>query len=145
MRKVFSIIVYVIAGLCLAEVACLGFINIQAKAIKWSIMLVFLVVAAIALGGGLVLDRFHNWRRTTGIVLLSTSACVVFVVFTFACLMMTKEYRQMINLDTFAVLSDYVTGGAVIAGFTILGWVFLRTKKDCAEQDAPADAGNLRR
>ena len=41
-----------------------------------------------------------------------------FVVVTFVCALMTDEIKQMMRPDTLTFFSDYLTGGAVIVGFT---------------------------
>ena len=138
-RKVLSIILNIIAGFFFYGLSLLGFTNEPLTGVKWGIMIGFSVMAVVALCGALALTRFRNWRRDTGIVLLSASGFTVFLIFTFICLLMTEEFRKMMRPDTLAFFSDYLTGGAIIVGFAGLGCVLLKTNKGSAEQRARAD------
>jgi hypothetical protein len=125
-RKVFSIVFFVIAGFFFYMVGLLGFVSEPSILAKWGIVLGFTSPAAIALLAGLALGRFRCWKRNTGIVLLSSMGVSLFVVLTFFCLLMTEEFRMMMTPDTLAYFRDYYAGSAVIAGFTILGLILLK-------------------
>jgi hypothetical protein len=109
--------------------------------VKLGILLGFSVPAVAALAGGLALTRFRNWRRDTGVVLLCASGFTAFVIFTFACLLMTEEFRKMMRPDTMTFFSDYMTGGGVIAGLAVLGWILVKANKRTAGQDTASNGG----
>ena len=139
MRKVSSIILKVIAGFFVYMVSLLAFVSEPPTGVKLGILIGFSVPAVVALCGGLALTRFRNWKRDTGIVLLSASGFTAFLIFTFACLLMTEEFRRMMKPDTLTFFSDYLTGGVVIVGLAILGWILVKADKRKAEQGAALD------
>src|SRR5215831_13993240 len=140
MRKVSSIILRVIAGFFFYMVSLLAFISEPPMGVKLGIMLGFSIPALAALAGGLALTRFCHWRRDTGLVLLWASGFTAFLVFTFACMFSTEEFRKMMRPDTIKFFSDYVTGGAVIAGLAVFGWILVKADKRRAENGtAPND------
>jgi hypothetical protein len=126
MRKIFGIILYIIAGFFLYGVNLFGFARVPTPAAKWGIMAVLAIVAALALAVGLALARFRNWRRDAGIVLLGTSGFTAFVAFTFLCLFLTEEFRELMRPDTLRFFSDYATGIAVTIVYAGVGWSLLR-------------------
>jgi Mn2+/Fe2+ NRAMP family transporter len=126
-RNLFSIIFSVIAGFFFYMVSLLGFVNEPPAGTKWLLMLIFIIPAVTALCIGLALKGFRNWRKNTGIILISASLLTIFIAFTIACLMLTEEFRQMMKPDTLAFFSDYMTGIAVILGFVIIGWLLIKT------------------
>lgn len=142
-RQVSSIVLNAIAGFFFYIVAILGFINVPSYGVKWAIMAGFMVPALLALCAGLALKRFCNWRKTSGIVLISSSAFTAFGVFTFACLLMEEDFRKMMKPDTLTIFSDYLTGATVIIAFAGLGWMLLKTNKGCVEQGTTLDSATL--
>lgn len=139
MRKVSSIILKVIAGFFFYMVSLLAFVNEPPTGGKLGILIGFSVPALVAMVIGLALSHFQNWRRDVGIVLLSATGFTAFLIFTFACFLMTEEVQNMIRPDTLTFFSDYLTGCVVIVGLAILGWVLMRTNKKGAEQGTPLD------
>jgi hypothetical protein len=136
MRKASSVILKVIAGFFFYMVCLLAFVSEPRAGAKLGILIGFSVPAVAALSGGLALTRFRNWRRETGIVLLCASGFTAFLVFSFACLLMTEEFRRMMRPDTMTFFSDYLTGGGGIVGLTILGLILIKANKKRAEQCA---------
>ncbi len=126
MRKVLSVVLEVVAGFFFYMVDVLGFIHAPSPGVKWGLMAGFTVPALLALCGGLALTRFREWKRDSGIVLLSSSGFTVLLVFMCACLLMTEDFRRMLKPDTLVFFSDYFTGGAVVLGFAGLGLLALR-------------------
>ena len=142
MRKVSSIILKVIAGFFFYTVSLLAFISEPPTNVKLGIMIGFLIPGVVALFGGLALTHFRNWKRDTGIVFLSASGVTAFLIFTFACLLMTEEFREIIRPDALTFFSDYLTGGGTIVGFAVLGWILLNTNTEKSEQDAALDVNS---
>lgn len=134
MRKLFSIILLVIAGFFFYMAGLMAFIHGETMSAKWGIMLAFTVPALLALGAGLGLTRFRGWRTNTGIVLLASSGVTVFIAFTFACLLAGDDFRQMIKPETVVFFSDYATGFAVVAGFAIIGLLLIKSGKGQGDQ-----------
>jgi len=124
-RNVLSIIVYVVAGFFLYVVGLIGFVVEPSTIAKLGIMFGFVLPAVVALFVGFALRKFRRWKRDAGVVLLSAAGFSSFVVVSFIFMLMTEEYREMMGPDTIAYLSDYITGGAVLAGMAILGIVLL--------------------
>jgi len=139
MRKVSSVILKVVAGYFFCLVILSGFVSEPLTGGKLGIMIVFSVPAVAALCGGLGLTGFRNWKRDAGIVFLCASGFTTFGILTVVCLLMTEETRKMMQPITLTFFSDYLTGGAVIVGLTVLGWIFVKTNKGSAEQGAALD------
>jgi hypothetical protein len=129
MRKVFSIICYVIAGFFFYMVCVMAFANAPSLGVKLGTLLGVSIPAVVAHLVGLALSRFRNWRRDTGIVLLSAAGVSAFLVFTFVCMLMTEEFRKMMNPKTLTFFSDYLTGGGLTLGLLVVGWLFVWSGK----------------
>lgn len=127
MRKLTSITLLIIAGFFFYIVGLLSFINDPAIANgKWWVMLGFTIPALIALNAGLALKKFESWKKTTGIVLLSSFAMLILVVFTLACTLMTPEFKAMMKPATINAFSDYTSGGVVTFMLGGIGWLLLK-------------------
>lgn len=127
-RKFFSVLLYVVAGFFLYMVCILGFVNSVPLVKKWGIIIVFLLPALIALLVGLALRSFQNWRRDTGVVLLSASGFSAFLVFTMICFMRDEEFRRMMKPETLAIFGDYFGGGGFILSLAALGLGLIKAK-----------------
>ena len=137
MRRVCSIVLYVIAGFVLCMTVSLAFIRPGHHAwIKWLLMGVFLACALVAQCLGLALHRFRNWRRDSGIVLLSSAGYVTFGIFTIGCMLMDKEFRAIVKTDSMPFFDDWFTGGVFIFLLAVEGWLLFRS---AAEEAPPAD------
>jgi hypothetical protein len=141
MRKVPSIILRAIAGFFFYMVSLLAFASEPPTGVKVGILLGFSVPAVAALVGGLALTGFRNWRRDTGVVLLCAAGFTAFLLFTFACLLMTEEFRKMLKPDTLRFFGDYLSGGAVTAGLAFLGWMLVRANNRSADQGVAPNGG----
>jgi hypothetical protein len=53
----------------------------------------------------------------------------------------TEEFRKMMQPDTMTFFSDYLTGGAVIAGLAVFGWILLKAGNRRTELGAVPNAG----
>jgi hypothetical protein len=146
MRNLFSIMLNIVAGFFFYTASLLCFINDSTiGVVKWWIVLGFTIPALIALCGGLALKGFQNWQKNTGIVLLSSSGVTAFMLFTFACMLMSEELRMMMKLDALTFFSDYLSGGIVVVGLAVLGFLMVKANKVSAEQYAPAEPEKPRR
>ncbi len=127
MRSVLSVTCNVIAGFFIYMVELLGFVKLPAPGtplIKLAILGGFTIPALLALGAGLALNRFLHWKRSVGIVLLSATGFTGFMIFSFACMLMTSEFRAMMKPETREFFTAYFEGGGLIAAFGGLG-IFL--------------------
>jgi len=134
MRKVIGIIFYVIAGFFIYMVCLLSFIN-EPNLEKWGIVAGFTILALLFLSIGLAVNRFKNWKRHLGIVLLSGSGTTCFIIFTVACLLMSDEFKEMMEPDTFDYFNAYITGGVFTFITGALGMLLIIIYKKEAEQD----------
>lgn len=126
MRKLFSILLLVIAGTFIYLLEVLGFVQGPAAGTKWGVIFAFTIPALLALGAGLALARFDRWKRRTGIVFLSASGVTLFVVLNLACLLASEDFRKIVKPDTVVFFSDYLTGFTLIAGCLLTGWLLLK-------------------
>src|SRR5262249_27021679 len=96
-RRVLSVVFYVVAGFLFYMVSLLAFIDgaavgangaalgaNDAAFAKWLPIITFTVPALITLVAGLAIMGFRDWRRDAGIVLLSAAGFTTFLVSTFA-------------------------------------------------------------
>lgn len=132
MRKVFSVIFHIIAGFFFYMVSLLAFMSEFPALGKAGMLAGFSVPGLIALAIGLALTGFRNWKRDTGIVLLSTSAFSIFIVFTMACMFMSEEVRKLMPADILGSFGAYFVGGIVLAVFALLGWTLFKAGRQPA-------------
>ena len=127
-RNVISVICYVVAGF-IANSAGLGaFINLPPAGnmpvygIKWGMVGVMMALGAVALGTGLLLSRFRNWKRDTGIVLLSASAMIAVDVLMGVCLYFSPEFTKVkSNSECLSKFSDIYNGSGCLVIFALTG------------------------
>ncbi|MBT3289081.1 MAG: hypothetical protein HN849_07430 [Victivallales bacterium] len=141
MRKTCSIILYVIAGYFFYMVALLGFLDGRIPVgVKCSVLPFFMLPGAVSLCIGLALRGFRNWRRDTGIVVLSCAGFSALMVLTFLCMFASEELRKVIDPRAFTLFNDYLSGTAVTLAFAASGLLLIRADKMRAQQDTPAVA-----
>jgi len=133
-RKVISIICYVAAGFFVYMVSLLSFINEPPVATKLGIMGVFCIPGLISLLIGLAISRFQNWKSNTGIVLLSGAGFTVLVVFTFLCLLLSSEFKELFPEDKLDFFNDYVTGTFCVIVLLFTGALLLRKTRNAEQQ-----------
>lgn len=133
MRRAFGVTLYIFAGFFVYTVCLLTFIN-QPAIEKWGIVSVFMIPALIFLFAGLSVNRFRNWRRHVGIVLLSGAGITLFIAVTFIFLLMDDEFKKMMHPDTIHFYTAYTSGFIFIISVVALGIFLLTTEKRGAEQ-----------
>ena len=92
---------------------------------KFAIMAGFFLPALIALGIGLALGRFQNWKRDTGIVLASASGSTAFVILTILCLLLSPEFKDLFPEDVLGFFGDYRTGLSFVVICGITGFMLI--------------------
>lgn len=133
MRKIFAIIFYVLAGFFVYMVCLLSFVN-QPMIPKWIMTAGFTVPALLFLCFGLGINDFHSWKRDSGVVLLSGAGFTCFLIFTFMCLYMTEDFRQMMKPDSLSFFNTYASGSVFTLSVGILGILLLKKGTREAEQ-----------
>ena len=128
MRNFFGIVLYIFAGFFVYGVSLMSFVN-QSFEGKWVIIVGFSLPALFFLSMGLTVNRFQKWKRDIGVVLLSGSGVTIFVVFTFVCLLMTDEFKEMMKPDTLDFFSGYTSGIIFILSVATLGIALLKSEK----------------
>lgn len=75
-RRVFSIVLYIISGVFFYGVCLFSVID----GISLPLIIFVALLAILALIAGLAIMRFQDWRRETGIVLLSATGIATFLL-----------------------------------------------------------------
>lgn len=134
MRKVISIFFYVIAAFLLYIAIGFSFVELPSAPMKFVVLLSALTPACLVLGLGLAVSGFRNWRRDTGVVLVSAVGFVALGALTCACMFMSNGFLDQLPPATRAALRDfhltYVTGGLVSFGVGLLGWCLLEAHRE---------------
>jgi hypothetical protein len=144
-RRVLSVVFYVIAGFLFYTVSVVAFIDgaavgangaalgaNDAAFAKWLPVIIFTIPALLTLVVGLAIMGFRDWRRDAGIVLLSAAGFTTFLVFTFATMLMNEEFRKMMPPDMPDItrfFGDYITGATVIVGLALGGGLLVITSR----------------
>lgn len=140
MRKILSIVFYVIAGFFLYAVNGLAFVNVAAIKtatpspawIKLLVIGIFAGPALISLVIGLAITRFQQWKRDVGIVFVSAGGVTSFIAVTMACLFISPESKRYFPPDTPDVsefFGDLSVGIVCIVTFIVLGVSFIITSR----------------
>ena len=133
MRKAMGVIFYILAGFNVYVVCLLAFVN-QPTMEKWAIVAGFSLPALVFLFIGLAVTRFRRWRRDIGVVLLSGAGFTAFLAFTFVCLLMTDEFKKMMQPDTLDFFNAYASGFICMLSVAGLGILLLTKGKKSAEK-----------
>jgi hypothetical protein len=139
-RKIISIIFYVIAGFFLYAVNGLAFINIAVIKtatpppawIKLLVIGIFAVPALISLLIGLGITGFQQWKRDVGIVFVSAGGVTSFVAVTMACLFMSPESKRYLPPeapDMSQFFGDLSVGILCIVMSIVLGALLIITSR----------------
>jgi len=86
------------------------------------------VPALLAWLGGLWLMRFRRWKRTTGVLLVSTAVFSAFLVFTFVCLIFSPGMERYFPPSQTALFGRYWSGSLSIVITAAAGALLLRAK-----------------
>ena len=141
-RRVLSVVFYIVAGFLFYTISVLAFIDgaavganqpafgaDDAALAKWLPIIIFAVPAILILVAGLAIMGFRDWKRDAGIVLLSAAGFTTFGVFMFATMLMKEESRKMMPPDILKFFGDYITGAAVIVVLALAGGLLLLTSR----------------
>jgi hypothetical protein len=114
--RVLSIVLYVLAGVFFYGVCLFSVI----EGVGLPFIIFCAVIAILTLVGGLAIMRFQDWRRETGIVLLSAAGLVTFVLL--------LAFVSAMPSDVSRFLSNY-TGVAVIVILALAGALLVVTRR----------------
>lgn len=89
---------------------------------------------------GLAVNRYHRWRRDSGVVLLSGAGFTCFIIFTLVCLLMTDDFKNMMQPDALQFFSAYTSGTIFTLSVAIIGIILLKSERKMAEQSDAADS-----
>jgi 4-amino-4-deoxy-L-arabinose transferase-like glycosyltransferase len=137
LRKVISIICYVIAGFFLYSVNLLAFINLSFPPsenkpplwVKFAIMGVVCIPGVVALVIGLAISRFRYWKRDVGIVFVSGAGVTAFIVFSIVCFYLSPEFKKLFPDNNLALFSDIITGPSCILLFSAVGIALIKISR----------------
>ena len=115
-RRVFSIVLYILAGLFFYGVCFFSVI----EGVGLPFIIVCAVTAILSLVGGLAIMGFQDWRRDAGLVLLSATGLAGFV------LLLTLVSTMPSDISRF--LSN-PTGLAFIVVLALVGALLLMTSR----------------
>ncbi len=147
-RKILSVLFFILGGFFAYTICILAFMHQpEIGAAKFAIIGGFSVPAIILLLIGAAINRFRNWKLSTGITLLSSVGITLFGVITIMSILFSPEYAELfpdnsLN-DSFAIFSDYITGFVVMAILAGLGGFLVITHKKSAVPEALPDRENL--
>jgi hypothetical protein len=133
-RKIISILFYIIGGFFVYMVCLLSFFNKPQLLwkIKFAIVGGFCIPAILFLVIGAAIRRFQNWKSNIGAALLSGVGFNLLVVVTFICLLLTPgidEYAPKKNItSSIAHFNDYLTGLSVMSILAFFGLFLLKKK-----------------
>jgi hypothetical protein len=131
-RKIISVIFYILGGFFVYMVCFLAFINIpQVGAFKFAIIGGFSIPALIFLVIGAAIYRFQNWKSSIGTVLLSATSFTLLAVITYICILITPGIDEMFPDYKCAVgmFNDYFSGFFVMLAIAGLGGFLLKISK----------------
>jgi len=139
-RKIFSIVCYVIAGFFLYGANGLAFVNVGAIKtatsppvwMKLVLVGIFAVPGLISLLIGLAITRFQQWKRDVGIVLVSAGGVTSFIAVTMVCFFVSPDWKRYFPPDApdmSEFFGDLTTGIVCIITTTVLGMLLIITSK----------------
>ncbi|MDD2708275.1 MAG: hypothetical protein PHV34_09720 [Verrucomicrobiae bacterium] len=117
-RKIISIVLFVVAGFFVYAMGLLAFVNLDSPLftnrppvwLKFAMVSFFFIPAVAALLLGLAVNRFQNWRRDIGIVLVSGAGMVVFVILSLMCLLLSPEAGRVFPGGGWDLFNSYLFG-----------------------------------
>ena len=132
-RRVVGIICYCVGGSFLYTVSILSFFNVPANLPsigKLWVIGIFLFLALIFLGIGLILRRLQKWKYDIAVVLLSTSGFSIFIAFTVFCLFFSPEVKKFFPENKLIYFNDYFSGVLCLLIFICVGSLLLVNSKN---------------
>ncbi|MBI5696541.1 MAG: hypothetical protein HZC51_12560 [Nitrospirae bacterium] len=132
-RRVISILLYIIAGYFVFMMTAMAFIAIPYKAVFLSVVF---AIALIFLAAGGAVNRFRRWKTAFGAVLLSVGGFSAFGALTMASILLDDELLAMMPEPDTALSFDYITGFSILAMQICAGILLIKLENQPAA-DAP--------
>lgn len=134
-RKVISVLFYVLGGFFIYMCCLLAFMNLpQVGAAKFYIIGGFSVPTVIFLFIGAAINRFQDWKSSIGITILSSVGFTLFGIITFICLLLSPELEEFFPNYNLSGFDGYLSGGTIMFLLACLGWLLVRkNNKEIAE------------
>jgi heme/copper-type cytochrome/quinol oxidase subunit 4 len=131
-RKLGSIICYVVAGFFVYTVCLLAFVS-EASA-KYAMAGAFFGLAVAFVAAALAISQGRRWRYSVGLVLLSGTGVAAVVVGMIFFLWVSPETRELFPMSSLDFFSDYLVGSVSILVLAGLGcWLVISDKRANAE------------
>ena len=130
LRKILSILFYIIGGFFVYMVCLLAFTNLtEVGTEKFLIIGGFSLPALLFLFIGAAIYRFKNWKSSVGITLLSGVCLNLLVVITFICLLFTPEMNEFFPENQLQTFNDYLSGAILTVIMASLGIFLIKKSK----------------
>jgi hypothetical protein len=118
-RRVIGIVLYIFAGGCFYMANLMAFVA-DAGLVP---IILFAAFGVLALVAGLAIMGFQDWKRDTGLVLLSA------VAFTMFMLLLGAGNNLMRLLDPSKIFGNYITGAPVLVVLALAGAILVWTSR----------------
>jgi len=130
LRKVISIICYVVAGFFVYMVSFVAFLPLDPPPwAKSAIMGGCAIPGVITLVIGLVISRFQYWKRDVGIVLVSGAGTSALIILLMACVLLSPELVRLHPSHKLTFFSHLVTGLSCIVLFSAAGITLIMSSR----------------
>ncbi len=136
-RRVLSIIFYVIAGHVFGSAGIVAFISIPADGmIKLFLLGLFLFFAVLSLVIGLLISPSRKKKREAGIVLFASSVEITIVILGILFVILEPNKPEGLDMEPLYMFKDYVSGIGTLLIFIISGvLLFVPTKPNPAPEN----------
>ena len=137
-----KIIFYIMAVTFIGTGNMMAFLN-DAEAI--AMVFIFIVLGLLLLLSGLAVNRFQNWKRDSGIVLISGALYAAFVAMTVNLVSLLPEFRKELEIpaDMF-IFNDYLSGVSFVVLFAVVGFLMLKFNTSDSPDNGPVRSGRNR-
>jgi hypothetical protein len=119
LRRVIGIVLYVCAGGGFYMASLMAFV-VGAGLLP---IIMFAVFGILSLVAGLAIMGFQDWKRDTGLVLLSAAAFTIFM------LLLAAGNNLMRSLDPLKAFGNYITGAPVLVVLGLAGALLVWTSR----------------
>ena len=129
MKKIFSIIFYLLGGFTIIAACGVAFIKNSVFEFKFAVAAVFLVVSLVLIGIGLLIVGFENWKQVLGTTLLiAAGLAFVDVISVYSIFSAPQEYQQVVFNGEVPPIESYIsyrdgvifTGGLILIGILLV-------------------------
>ncbi len=137
MRKIIEIIFYVISGIFLYSAILFSFLEAEYFIVTLIFLCVLCLFAIIFFFIGQKFSISSDWRRSLGIVTLSSTCFAFFAVITLVSLFNSEDFYKFMSRSASNIFTNYIQGLLITTSFLIVGWFLISNIK--AEQSCVED------